>query len=42
VNILCTIEAMYGLLKASARQPNAAGLGTSDKYLITDVFETSH
>ncbi len=40
VNILRTIEAMYGLPKAGAQQPNAAGYGISDDYLITDVFET--
>jgi acid phosphatase len=40
VNILRTIEAMYGLPKAGRQQPNAAGIGMSDDYLITDVFET--
>jgi hypothetical protein len=40
VNILRTIEAMYGLPKAGHQQPNAAGIGMSDDYLITDVFET--
>jgi acid phosphatase len=38
VNVLRTIEAMYGLPKAGAQQPNAAGMGISDDYLITDVF----
>jgi acid phosphatase len=38
VNILRTLEAMYGLPKAGAQQPNAAGYGISDDYLITDVF----
>jgi phosphatidylinositol-3-phosphatase len=39
VNILRTIEAMYGLQKAGTQQPNAAGGGIADKYIITDVFE---
>jgi acid phosphatase len=39
VNILRTLEAMYGLPKAGAQQPNAAGGGISDNYVITDVFE---
>jgi acid phosphatase len=38
VNILRTLEAMYGLPKSGAQQPNAAGGGISDDYLITDVF----
>jgi hypothetical protein len=41
VNILRTIEAMYGLSKAGAQQPNAAGGGITDNYIITDVFETA-
>jgi acid phosphatase len=41
VNILRTIEAMYGLPKAGAQQPNAAGAGITDDYIITDVFERS-
>jgi acid phosphatase len=40
VNILRTLEAMYGLPKSGAQQPNAAGGGISDDYIITDVFET--
>ena len=40
VNVLRTIEAMYGLSKAGRQQPNAAGMGISDDYLITDVFLT--
>lgn len=40
VNILRTIEAMYGLSKSGAQQPNAAGGGISDDFIITDVFET--
>jgi hypothetical protein len=38
VNILRTLEAMYGLPRSGAQQPNAAGLGIRDDYLITDVF----
>ena len=38
VNILRTIEAMYGLPKAGAQQPNAAGIGISDDFIITDIF----
>jgi hypothetical protein len=29
---------MYGLPRAGAQQPNAAGGGIRDDYLITDVF----
>jgi hypothetical protein len=42
VNILRTIEAMYGLSTAGAQQPNAAGFGITDNYIITDVFEAMH
>jgi acid phosphatase len=42
VNILRTLEAMYGLPRAGAQQPNAAGAGIRDDYLITDVFKGSH
>jgi hypothetical protein len=38
VNILRTIEAMYGLPKSGAQQPNAAGAGISDDALVTDIF----
>jgi phosphatidylinositol-3-phosphatase len=38
VNILRTIEAMYGLSKAGAQQPNAAGIGIGDGAVITDIF----
>jgi acid phosphatase len=38
VNILRTLEAMYGLPRAGAQQPNAAGAGIRDDYIITDVF----
>ena len=41
VNILRTLEAMYGLSKAGAQQPNAAGGGITDNYIITDVFATA-
>ncbi|HXY55491.1 MAG TPA: alkaline phosphatase family protein [Nitrospirota bacterium] len=41
VNILRTLEAMYGLPKAGNQQPNAAGAGISDNYIITDVFENA-
>src|SRR5262249_34130129 len=40
INILRTLEAMYGLPKAGAQQPNAAGAGISDDYIITDAFST--
>ncbi len=40
VNILRTLEAMYGLPKSGRQQPNAAGYGISDDYIITDVFKT--
>ena len=39
VNILRTIEAMYGLPKSGAQQPNAAGGGIADETIVTDVFE---
>ena len=38
VNILRTIEAMYGLPKSGAQQPNAAGGGIADETIVTDVF----
>jgi phosphoesterase family protein len=41
VNILRTIEAMYGLPKSGAQQPNAAGAGISDDTIVTDVFDTA-
>jgi phosphatidylinositol-3-phosphatase len=40
VSILRTLEAMYGLSKAGVQQPNAAGGGITDDFIITDVFET--
>jgi len=39
VSILRTLEAMYGLPRAGAQQPNASGGGIRDDYIITDVFE---
>jgi acid phosphatase len=39
VNILRTIEAMHGLPKSGAQQPNAAGVGIADETIVTDVFE---
>jgi acid phosphatase len=38
VNILRTLEAMYGLPKSGRQQPNAAGCGITDDYIITDIF----
>ncbi len=42
VNILRTLEAMYGLARSGAQQPNAAGAGISDDDIVTDIFETAH
>jgi acid phosphatase len=39
VNLLRTIEAMYGLSKSGVQQPNAAGGGITDSFIITDVFD---
>ena len=38
VNILRTIEAMYGLGRSGAQQANALAFGIGDDYLITDIF----
>jgi hypothetical protein len=38
VNLLRTLEAMYGLPKAGAQQDNAVKAGITDDYIITDVF----
>jgi phosphatidylinositol-3-phosphatase len=38
VSILRTIEAMYGLPKSGAQQPNAKAAGIADDFIITDVF----
>ncbi len=42
VNLLRTLEAMYGLPRAGAQQPNAAGYGISDDAIVTDVFQRTH
>ena len=39
VNILRTIEAMYGLPKSGAQPPNAVAAGIADKTIVTDVFQ---
>ena len=39
VNLLRTLEAMYGLSRAGVQQPNAAGGGIRDDFIITDVFK---
>jgi len=39
VNILRTIEAMYGLAKSGAQQPNAFGNGIGDDAIVTGAFE---
>jgi phosphatidylinositol-3-phosphatase len=39
VNILRTLETMYGLKHCGAQQGNAAGMGIKDDYIITDVFK---
>ena len=38
INVLRTLEAMYGLLRAGSQQPNAAGGGIANDYIITDIF----
>jgi acid phosphatase len=38
VNILRTLEVMYGLPKSGTQQVNAVRAGISDDYIITDVF----
>src|SRR5205823_8564407 len=40
VNVLRTLEAMYGLPNSGAQQPNAAGGDIADATIITDVFES--
>ncbi len=42
VNILRTIEAMYGLPRAGAQQLHAVAAGISDTFLISDIFEIRH
>jgi phosphatidylinositol-3-phosphatase len=39
VNILRTLEAMYGLSRSGSQQPNAAGGGITGSYVVTDVFK---
>ena len=39
VNVLRTLEAMYGLGRAGAQQPFALAAGIPDDFLITDLFE---
>jgi hypothetical protein len=38
VNILRTLEAMYGLPRSGAQQPFAAAGGITDDYILTDIF----
>jgi hypothetical protein len=40
VNILRTLEAMYGLDRSGAQQINAVKAGITDDYILTDVFES--
>jgi phosphatidylinositol-3-phosphatase len=40
VNILRTLESMYGLGRAGAQQPYALKFGITDDYIITNVFES--
>ncbi|EDY19175.1 phosphoesterase [Chthoniobacter flavus Ellin428] len=39
VNLLRTFEAMYGLGKSGDQQPNALGIGITNDYVVTDVFQ---
>lgn len=41
VNLLRTIEAMYGLQKSGEQQPYASRAGISDLFFLTDVFSAS-
>jgi len=41
VNILRTLEAMYGLPRAGSQQAKAAAAGIADDYVITDVFSAA-
>ncbi|HTP66269.1 MAG TPA: hypothetical protein VMJ66_12835 [Geobacteraceae bacterium] len=41
VNHKISSKSKYGLPKAGAQQPNAAGGGMTDDYIITDVFVTA-
>jgi phosphatidylinositol-3-phosphatase len=40
VNLLRTLEAMYGLEKSGAQQPFALAAGITDDFIITNVFTT--
>jgi phosphatidylinositol-3-phosphatase len=39
VNLLRTLEAMYGLARSGAQQPHAARAGISDDAIVTGVFQ---
>ena len=39
VNILRTLESMYGLPRSGAQQPNALRAGIADDLIVTDVFD---
>jgi acid phosphatase len=39
VNLLRTVEAMYGLPRSGRQQPNAARAGIDDDTIITEIFE---
>jgi phosphatidylinositol-3-phosphatase len=41
VNILRTVEAIYGLPKSGAQQQNALAAGISDDFVIQDIFEAT-
>jgi acid phosphatase len=41
VNILRTLEAMYGLGRSGAQQIFAVRAGITDDYIVTDVFEST-
>jgi acid phosphatase len=42
VNLLRTLESMYGLPRSGAQQPHAAASGIHDDYTITDIFEKAN
>jgi hypothetical protein len=39
VNLLRTLEAMYGLPRSGAQQPFAPKAGIADDFILTDIFE---
>jgi phosphatidylinositol-3-phosphatase len=41
VNVLRTLEAMYGLNRSGQQSPNAIHVGIADDFVIRDVFTTS-